>query len=265
MKTTCRLLCLAFLFLSCKKIIQFHPEEVRVAYHHLNQENIEKIESAAAKSEYSFLVVSDLQRFYDETAEFVKHVNELKNFEFVLVTGDITYFGLNREFNLITEELKKLNAPFVVVIGNHDMLGNGRSIYKEMYGMENGSFQFGLDEFIYFNSNGREVGFDGTLPDLNWLEGALFDSHDDRMIFCISHVPPFSGDFDPALEKSYQQLLAATPNVALSMHGHDHSFMSREYYKDGIIYLVTSTVNDRSFSRVSVDDSKVTITQEFFE
>ncbi|CAN5337780.1 hypothetical protein BH20BAC1_BH20BAC1_17960 [soil metagenome] len=64
-----------FTFSSCKKLLQYHPAEVRPDVLQLNNQNINKLEKISQTDSFSFLVISDLQRFYDELEDFVDYEN----------------------------------------------------------------------------------------------------------------------------------------------------------------------------------------------
>jgi 3',5'-cyclic-AMP phosphodiesterase len=181
---------------SCKELFQYSPNEVRLEEEekNLNQKNIAKLQAIPAQDQIKFVVIGDSQRFYDDLDDFVTNINLQTGISFVLLNGDISDFGLNKEFKWINRILKKLTIPYFAVIGNHDMLANGRLIYKEMFGEENFSFTYGGYKFIGLNTNSQETGFDGSIPDLPWLEKELNSAY--KQAFVFSHVPPFSGQFD---------------------------------------------------------------------
>lgn len=253
---------LILFLLSCDMVV-YSPNEVRPAFRDLNRRAIEKIEAAPVKTNYNFILTGDTQRFYDDMEDFVKHVNQLTDISFVLVAGDLTDFGQNREYKWVGERLGKLNIPYVGVLGNHDMLANGRQLFHEMYGPENFSFFFGGHKFISINTNSREVRFNGSVPDINFLKTQLADNRAEK-IFVVSHVPPFSGDFDPELENDYANALAAEPRVAYSLHGHEHHFYHSEPYNDGVPYVVSAATNKRSYVLVTVNNNNVSISEKTF-
>ena len=259
-----RLVWLLILFTSCKKFIQYHPDEIRPAEENLNSRNIQLINNLRVKDTFSFILISDTQRFYDELEAFTAHVNTLAGISFVLLNGDITDFGLNREYNLIAARLKKLQVPYIASIGNHDMLANGRPIFNIMFGPENFSFNYGSNKFIILNANSREVGFDGTLPDMSWLTHETLDAGNYRNIFFMSHVPPFSVDFDRNLETEYASLVSSTTNSRISMHGHEHNFSYGAHYNDGFPYLVAGTIRERNYVLITVRGKQVNIEQKYF-
>ncbi|ELR73281.1 putative calcineurin superfamily phosphohydrolase [Fulvivirga imtechensis AK7] len=203
--------------------------------------------------------MGDTQRFYDESDDFVKSVNQLANIDFVVHGGDISDFGLVQEFKWIHEIMSGLKVPYLTVIGNHDLLANGRKVYREMYGELDYTFEYGNYRFIMLNTNSREFNFNGTVPDLMWLKQQLEDNTANKKTVVMSHIPPFDGDFDPNLEQEYAQLLAEDPNVELSLHAHRHSFFDNEYYDDGTRYFVTTSMQKRGYIVVTMSSQETQI------
>lgn len=247
---------------SCKQFL-FHPNEVRPDEKGLNNYNIERIANLDTAQAFNFILLGDTQRFYEDLDDFINHVNSLNNISFVLVAGDLVDFGLNREYNWIASKFGKLNVPYITVIGNHDMLANGRKIFTEMFGPENFTFFYGRNKFICLNSNSREVDFDGHVPDINWLRQQLNDSMANN-IFVLSHVPPFSGDFDKRLEPAFSESLAAQAKTRISMHGHEHQFKFLYPYPGGLLYLVAAATNDRSYALITVNREQISVTEKHY-
>jgi 3',5'-cyclic-AMP phosphodiesterase len=251
-----------FIFFSCKHFV-FHPNEIRVQQKDLNSRNIEKIKTLPAKAVFRFILLGDTQRFYNEVDDFIEHANKADSISFVLIAGDLVDFGLNKEYNWIASKFGKLKMPYVAVIGNHDMVANGRKIYAEMFGPENFSFYYGKNKFILLNSNSREVNYNGEVPAVNWLKQQLNDEDADNL-FVLSHVPPFSIDFDKTLEDDYAGLLAAQPNTRLSMHGHEHKYKYLQPYETGPPYVIAAATHIRSYVMVTVEGEEVSVTEKFY-
>lgn len=245
----------------CK--MQYHPSEVRPDHTNLNAINIDKLKYDPVDDKFSFILVGDTQRFYDQLDDFVERVNSLSGISFVLLNGDLVDFGLNKEYNWIAERLIRLKVPFIATIGNHDMLANGRLIYDKMFGPENFSFCYGNSKFIGLNTNSEEVGFNGSLPDLNFLSGEIADTTV-RNIFLLSHVSPSSAAFDRNLEMGFVELLQSNPRVRISMHGHDHQYKLLEPYEDGIDYLHVGATSARNYAKVSVNGERYTIEELYY-
>lgn len=253
------------LLTGCKKAFQYSLLEVRPLARDLNIKAIEQISSRPQKSTFTFLVISDTQIALGELKDFVKYAN--KHYQddeiaFVLHGGDITDFGANYEYNDYYNDIKKLKFPNISAIGNHDMLGNGSEIYRKYFGPDNFTFRYGNNTFIVFNSNSRERGFDGTLPNEEWLAQQIknTDTEQTDNIFFLSHVPPMSTDFDPNKVDSFTKMLADTDNARLSIHGHTHVFLYDEPYSDGMQYLVAPSLEKRSFIEITVQHQTVSIT-----
>jgi 3',5'-cyclic-AMP phosphodiesterase len=247
---------------SCKDLFQYSPNEVRLEEDetNVNLRNIQRIEALPQRDTLKFILIGDSQRFYDETADFVTVANQRNDISFVVLAGDISDFGLNKEFKWVNRELKKLKVPYIGVIGNHDMLANGRLVFNKMYGPDNFAFTCNDTRIICLNTNSREVGFDGSLPNLSWLNTELKQSASFKNAFVISHVPPFDhADFDQTLERPYANLLASSSNVLASLHAHEHTSTRVRPYESGMEYFVTATVNKRIYSVISVWDHQYTI------
>ena len=260
-----RCVVLATLLWSCDAF-QYSPNEVRLEDHErdINTRNIQKLGLLQAPDTLKFILIGDSQRFYDETEKFVNTINQLEDVSFVLLAGDISDFGLNQEFKWINERLSRLKIPYITIIGNHDMLANGRTIYNKMFGPENFSFSVHGNTFICLNTNSEEAGFDGTLPDLNWLSGQLANAKTAKNVFVVSHVPPFSSAFDKDLEQDYAGLLSNHSNVRLSLHGHQHSFSQSYNYHDQVNYVVVGSLNKRNYALVTVVGTECSVEEKYF-
>ncbi|NIJ54170.1 metallophosphoesterase family protein [Dyadobacter arcticus] len=246
--------CLATLTLSCDSFILYNPNEINLDRdeRNLSEMNIKKIQAIPLRDTLKFILMGDTQRWYDESADFVKSANSQKDIAFVLHAGDISDFGINQEFKWVNEIMVKLNSPYLTVIGNHDIVANGPISYRKMYGSLDYSFDYGNHRFVFINTNSREYAFDGTVPNLSWLKSQLSNNPENKNIIVIGHVPPFDGDFDKKLEKDFSDLLGSNPNVKMSLYGHKHSFNNGEFYNDGVHYYVTTSMGARGYWVVRV-------------
>jgi Icc protein len=239
---------------ACDTLILYNPNEVIFDKdeRNLSAKNIERIQQKPAGDTLRFILMGDTQRWYDEAAEFVKSANSQKNIDFVLHAGDISDFGINQEFRWVNDIMKKLNCPYLTVIGNHDIVANGPASYRKMYGPMDYSFDYGSNRFVFVNTNSREYAFDGTVPNISWLKSQLENNPDNKNIIVVGHVPPFDGDFDKNLEGEYSRLLGSNPNINMSLYGHKHSFSDSLYYNDNVHYFVTTNVGSRGYYVIQV-------------
>lgn len=225
----------------------------------LTAKNLAKLAATTPQDTIKIAFMGDTQRFYDETEEFVNNVNQRDDISFILHGGDISDFGLIKEFQWVNEIMSKSKFPYLTVVGNHDLLANGKRVYEDMYGPYDYTFTYGNYLFIVLNTNSREYEFNGRIPDLEYLRSMLAENVENRKVLVLSHVPPFDGDFDGNLEEEYASILANDPNVILSMHAHQHNFMDREYYNDGVRYFVTTTVEKEGYAVISLWDNGLNI------
>jgi Icc protein len=247
------ILTLSLLLTSCEGLFQFNPNQIilKESEKNLNTKNIQKIQDIPLSDTTRFILVGDTQRWYDETADFVESANKQKDISFVLHAGDISDFGLTWEFEWVNKIMQKLNYPYLTVIGNHDIVANGPDVYGRMYGALNYSFEYGDNKFIFLNTNSREYAFDGTTPDLNWLQGELSHNPANKNVIITAHVPPFDADFDQDLAEKYASMLAADPNVKFTLYGHQHTFREGQFYDDGVQYILTTSTGDRGYMIIS--------------
>lgn len=197
-----------------------------------------------------FVVIGDVQRFYDETIEVVDAINRNEDLEFAIQDGDITDFGTLQEFEAMKGILSNLKVPFFTVIGNHDCIANGKEIYKKMFGEYNYSFIHKRIKFIFINTNSREFKFNGNIPDNNWLAQQLIktDEFDNSIVIC--HVPPDSSDFDANLSNEFKSLLGNADHLLTEINGHGHNYGVKEI--NGVTYINTDATEKNTYLRFKI-------------
>ncbi|RAK63165.1 metallophosphoesterase family protein [Hymenobacter edaphi] len=234
-------------------LIEFSPNETRPpeAYRDLTRKNLERLlqqPNPTGGDTVRFVFIGDSQRFYEEAEAFTQSVNQQRNIAFVAIAGDISDFGLIREMRWVHDRLKKLNVPYLTVIGNHDVVANGREAYQQVYGALNYSFEYGHTRFVFVNTNGREYGFNGRVPDVPWVQQALAAPGPGvhRQVV-MSHVPPHDADFDPQLVGPYVQALSTAPRVAFELNGHKHDFSIGQPYENGLTFINSYSFEKRQY------------------
>lgn len=244
---------------------EYSPMAADVPLEHYNQQALARLAPPATDTT-RFVLTGDTQRFFDEAEDFVKSVNQQRGVQFVVHAGDITDFGIAWEYQQMHHVLSKLHVPYLAVIGNHDLLANGPTIYQRLYGPLNFSFVYGGHKFIFLDTNGREYGFQRPVPDLNWLREELReDSAAFTDALVVAHVPPFNSDFDPRFAAEYPAVLAASGRVRLSMHGHQHSTLHYgPHNNDGVQYLLPGSVEERTYVVVTLWPSGTKVERIFF-
>ena len=238
------------------EIIEFSPNDHRVPdeFTNLTGKNLARLQARPlpAGDTLRFVFTGDSQRFYDEAADLVTAVNKEPGISFVLVAGDISDFGLAREMRWVDEQLRKLTVPYLTVVGNHDLTGNGRPAYQHIYGPLNYSFVYDSTKFILIDTNSREYNFNGRVPNISWLDEELAKAEGVRRQIVVMHVPPSNGDFDPALVQPFARSLRETPNLVCAMNGHNHSYRLGPLFGDGVLYVNSDAFSERRYMVVTV-------------
>ena len=154
------------LFLSGCGMIDYHPYDVRISGEtEVNAHNMERIEAnCQGKTTIRFVTMGDSQRWYDETKDFVKAINQRNDIDFVIHGGDMSDFGLTKEFLWQRDIMNGLHVPYVALIGNHDCLGTGAETYKAVFGPTNFSFIAGDVKFVCLNTNALEYDYSEPVP-----------------------------------------------------------------------------------------------------
>ncbi|WP_051718947.1 metallophosphoesterase family protein [Hymenobacter sp. IS2118] len=245
----------ALLLTGCDRL-EFSPNDHRVPeeFTDLTQKNLARLQARplAAADTLRFVFTGDSQQFYDEAEALVASVNQQPGIALLLVAGDISDFGLAREMRWVDEKLRKLTVPYLTVVGNHDLVGNGRAAYQHVFGALNYSFVYGDTKFILVDTNGREYNFNGQVPDLGWLRPQLATLDGARRQVVVSHVPPTNSDFDPALRLPYAQALRDAPGLVFEMNGHNHQSTIGQPFNDGVTYVNSSAFSERRYMVVTV-------------
>ena len=161
-------------FAACE-LIDYHPYDTRVeGKSHINAQHIERIEATTAgKKTIRFVLISDTQRWYDETKAAVKSINARNDIDFVLHCGDLTDFGVTREFEVQRDILENLRVPYVALLGNHDCLGTGADVYRYIFGNPDFSFNAGDVHFLCINSNAFEYDYSVDIPNFSFIREDL--------------------------------------------------------------------------------------------
>ncbi len=237
-------------------MLEFSPNDHRVPeeFTNLTRKNLARLQARplAPADTLRFVFTGDSQQFYDEAEDLVASVNQQPGIAFMLVAGDISDFGLAREMRWVDEKLRKLTVPYLTVVGNHDLVGNGRAAYQHVFGPLNYSFVYGDTKFVLVDTNGREYNFNGQVPDLNWLRPQLATLDGARRQVVVSHVPPTNSDFDPALRLPYVQALREAPGLVFEMNGHNHQSTIGQPFNDGVTYVNSDAFSERRYMVVTV-------------
>lgn len=194
-------------------------------------------------------------RFHEEMMAWLNDEHRSKGLDFVVFNGDLIH-NEPRLLPQVREYYERLEAPYFVTKGNHDM--TTASHWEEVWGYgENHDFEQGDCAFLLGTTS--NIDGDYLCVNVDWLEERLSHYRNKRHIFAFLHISQrkvtrYGVD---CLEAS--SLLETTSNVAAVFHGHDHDvdgFMyanERAYLFDGHIGGDWGT-NYRGYRIVEIDE-----------
>ncbi len=245
------LLLLLFPLLTGCELIDYHPYDTRTqGSHHLTNPNLRRIEqTCAGKTKIRFAQISDTQRWYDETRAMVADINARTDIDFVVHCGDISDFGVTKEFELQRDILQKLRVPYVVLLGNHDCLGTGADTYRYLFGDPNFSFTAGNTQFLCINTNAFEYDYSTAVPDFAYIRKIRSELPPTvtRTVVAM-HAQPTSEQFNNNVSNVFQYEIKQFPGLAFCLCGHGHQFQVNDLFGDGVLYYECASAKHREYS-----------------
>ncbi|GAB4131839.1 MAG: PQQ-binding-like beta-propeller repeat protein [Ignavibacteriales bacterium] len=153
----------------------------------------------------------------------VNKINEMKDVEFVIASGDITEKGKDNELENAKTILDKLNKPYHIIPGNHDTKWSesGGLKFKNLWNDDKFIFEYKDDVFIGLNSGIIWKGGGGhiTPEDLVWLENELQKVNPRKEIFLFIHHP-LNNETDNWFKISN---IIRNYNIKAVLYGHGHA------------------------------------------
>ena len=237
------------LFSGCD-LIDYHPYDSRYdGEKGLNGKAVSQIEKiCVGRDSIRFALMSDTQRWYDETEAMVKSINARGDIDFVIHAGDMTDFGMTREFDWMERELRKLQMPHVCVIGNHDCLGTGGDVYRSMYGSPEFSFNAGDTHFMFLNTNAVEYDYSTDIPNFGFIKSDQASVPDSiRRTVVTMHAAPLTDQFSGNVAEVFHEKLKLYPGLQFCLCGHNHSYSRYEPLEDGLLYYRVACAKQREY------------------
>ncbi|MFR9166354.1 MAG: metallophosphoesterase family protein [Dysgonomonas sp.] len=238
------------LLLSGCDAFEYHPYDGRIKGETgINYKNIRLIErNCAGRDSIRFILIGDTQRWYDETEDFVKAANKRDDIDFVIHGGDLSDFGLTKEFVWMRDVMNGLRVPYVALLGNHDCLANGEQIFRKVFGEENFSFIAGNVKFVCLNTNAMEYDYSRPVPDFGFIEEQYNDTVRayDKTVFAM-HARPYSEQFNNNVARVFQRAIKEFPDLQFCLNAHDHRLEIEDIFKDGVMYYGCPNIEKKSY------------------
>lgn len=249
----------ALVFGSGCEYFEIHPYDTDVeGQTAINAINVLRIESALQdRTEFRFAVISDTQGCYDETEEAVAALNARGDLDFVIHCGDLSDFGLKKEFQFQRDILNRLAVPYVALIGNHDCLATGQEVFRKIFGPANFAFTAGNTRIICLNTNAMEYDYSVPVPDFDFMEYELTRLPSDvtRVIWAM-HVRPGEFQFNNNVKKAFEYYITRTPGLPFCLYGHEHTLRVDELFDDGVLYYQCPNVEKRIYLLFTLTENR---------
>jgi predicted phosphodiesterase len=257
-----RIAVIPFILLLCAcNAFEYQPYDGRISGETgINDKNVALIESkCASKDTLRFILISDTQGWYDDTEDFVEVANKRSDIDFVIHAGDISDFGVTKEFTWQRDILNVLRVPYVVLIGNHDSLGDGDEVFEKVFGKPNFAFRAGRVKFICLNTNALEFDYSNPIPNFDFMDSQLdsVPSPGDATVF-VMHARPFSEQFNNNVAKMFEYEIRRFPGLLFCLSGHDHQVEADNLFGDGVMYYADANIAKRKYFVFTVTPSGYT-------
>ena len=217
--------------------IEYHPYDTDISgEQNINAKNIARIEAACrGRQTVRFAMISDTQRWYDETEKAVEALNARDDIDFVLHGGDLSDFGLKKEFMWQRDILNRLRVPYVCLLGNHDCQGTGEAVFEKIFGPSDFAFTAADVRFVCLNTNAMEYDYSHPVPDFDFLEHEYgsFAPPARRTIFAM-HVRPYDFQFNNNVAKVFEHYVMRFPQPLCCIFGHEHRWIEEDIFGDGM-------------------------------
>ena len=230
--------------------IEYHPYDTDISgEQNINAKNIARIEAACrGRQTVRFAMISDTQRWYDETEKAVEALNARDDIDFVLHGGDLSDFGLKKEFMWQRDILNRLRVPYVCLLGNHDCQGTGEAVFEKIFGPSDFAFTAADVRFVCLNTNAMEYDYSHPVPDFDFLEHEYgsFAPPARRTIFAM-HVRPYDFQFNNNVAKVFEHYVMRFPRPLCCIFGHEHRWIEEDIFGDGMMYYGCPNIEKRTY------------------
>ncbi|KAF2341037.1 outer membrane protein assembly factor BamB family protein [Flavobacterium tistrianum] len=226
----------------------------------------------AGKSEnIKFVQLTDLHVSVGNDNDFllqniVKEINN-SDFEFAVVTGDLTNRGADDELKQVHSILSQLKIPYYVISGNHETNWSESAglTYKKIFGEDRFVFSKGDYVFIGFPCGPYMKMGDGFVKheDVLWLDKTLKENlkNNNKKVLNFAHYPL---DNSVSNYKEVLSVLEKYPTVA-TFCGHGHTL--KKYNFSGLSGIMGTSITSldgktKSYNQVIISKDSISIYQK---
>lgn len=188
----------------------------------------------------------------------VKTINKEKDVSFVVFTGDNIDSPKAEYIPEFVKIINKLNVPYYIVIGNHDVFKNSglsKAHYMEivrdnncLYRNKKTNYVFKKNDFVFIVVDGAKEIIPGSAgyykaDTLKWLDKQLTKHKNDNVII-LQHFPLVTAkqikSHEVYQKEKYLDILDKHNNVISVIAGHLHT--NHEVMRNGIYHITSPTL-----------------------
>lgn len=223
-------------------------------------------------SNTTFKMIGESPRLLDDA---INQINELKDLDFVMITGDLIDKPFERELKSALSHLNNLNYPWYFAFGNHDRCVGGylnTNLFLKMLNDANPDFKYDNPYYSFVPKKGyrvivmddiitNEVTSQGYVDEkqLKWLKRELDKAKNDTALIFM-HIPliePFASPNHRLRNASQVMgLIESYKNPIGVFQGHYHA--TRVVQHDNVLYVNTPSLVSypNAFRLISVQNYK---------
>jgi len=231
-------------------MIEYHPYETNLKelQSDLNATNIDKLlKKTPLNDTLSFAFIGDNHYYYDELIDFVNHINK-EDVDFVIHAGDLTDCGTKREYVWFYDIMNKLDIPYFTAVGNHDLSGDGKTVFNHVFGETNFAFTYNKTKFVFLNTNKLES--IEPVPDTIFTQAQVADTissaHNKTVV--IAH------QFSAACQAQIYEAIKDLKNIQFVGQGHSHVYSHEWESELGVERITTPSTTLRQYLLFEVSD-----------
>lgn len=226
----------------------------------------------AIAKDISFVQVTDVhynQEHKDILDKAVKDINSLEGLDFVVFTGDNIDVSNKKDLEAFLKEVKGLNYPYYILVGNHDVYkrhGVAADEYMKLvkksagaYHPDTPNYVFKKNGYIFVVINGAKENIPGANAyfkpsTLEWLDQTL-TKYSQNNVIIFQHFPLLEARSDGHNiynKNEYLNVLKKHSNVKAIVSGHYHE--NREEMVNGIYNIVTPSLGvSKVYKLIDID------------
>jgi hypothetical protein len=197
------------------------------------------------------LLLSDIHSNTGNLKELVLKAKE-REFELILIAGDLTSFGEEKETMEVIKEIKKLNKKVFAVPGNLDTKASVLLLEKEGISLHSKKEKFKGFVFVGFGGATQSIG------QIVFSEEEIYEKlkslikENKEKIFLLTHSPPKNSRLDESLSGKHIGSIAVRKIIEqfkpeFSVCGHCHEAFGEEKIKETLCINASSVKEKRIF------------------